>query len=833
MQQITILSPLTGWVGSLADVPDPVFAERMLGDGVAIQPLDGRLVAPCAGTVRTVHAAGHAVTIESVDGAELLIHLGLETVGLDGRGFRPLVSVGQQVAAGDLLIEFDLDAVAMAAASMVTPVLVTAECGLAITHRASGRVAAGEPLLTLVGTRQGHDVADDDVEEVVRRRITVPLAHGIHARPAARIGAAAKPFAAEVILEKDGRRSSARSPVGLLGLAIRKGDEILVEARGSDAASALSAVVSLILSGMEEEEATEPSSAARPLPAVALLPSQLAGIMAAPGLATGRIYRLARQDAPVIDQARSPDEERDAFAAALDRTRACIEARMQHVPSSTRGVMNAHLAILEDPELRAAVERAVAGGTSAGRGWADAIDAQAVTLRATGDARLAERIDDLRDVERQLLRALAGLPDPLAQVPAGSIVAAAELLPSELLAIDRACLAGICLERGGPTSHVAILCASMSVPALVAMGTALADVADGTPVALDADGGRLHVDPDADTAATVAKRMEARDHRRAAASARSAEECRTADGTRIKLYANLGSVDDARRAVENGAEGSGLLRSEFLFLDRDTAPDEDEQHAAYQAIADAVAGRPVIVRLLDIGGDKPAPYLPIAVEENPALGLRGIRVALAAPAVLQTQLRAILRVAPVGQCRIMVPMISDIAELRAVRIALDEARQALGIDARVELGIMVETPAAALTADILAPECDFLSIGSNDLAQYVLAMDRGNTAVAAGVDGLHPAVLRAIRAACTAAAAHGRWTGLCGGLASDPAAIPILVGLGISELSTVTGFVPEAKAIVRSVTIDDCRALASRALAAATAGEVRALAHRFAEELAS
>jgi phosphoenolpyruvate-protein kinase (PTS system EI component) len=315
--------------------------------------------------------------------------------------------------------------------------------------------------------------------------------------------------------------------------------------------------------------------------------------------------------------------------------------------------------------------------------------------------------------------------------------------------------------------------------------------------------------------------------RRTEALGRAGEPCRMADGTRIEAFANLGALGDARLAVENGAEGSGLLRTEFLFLERDAAPTVDEQIADYQAIADALDGRPLIVRLLDIGGDKPAPYLPMAPEENPALGLRGIRVGLAHPQILEDQVRAILSVKPAGQCRIMVPMIASLDELRAVRAVVDRVAAEIGIGDRVPVGVMIETPAAAVTADLIAAEADFLSVGTNDLTQYTLAMDRGNAAVASGIDGLHPAVLRLIAQTCKGGAVHGRWTGVCGGLASDPLAVPILIGLGVTELSSAPALVPEIKALVATLTMEACRAHAAAALQCGSAADVRSLAREF------
>jgi phosphoenolpyruvate-protein phosphotransferase len=368
-----------------------------------------------------------------------------------------------------------------------------------------------------------------------------------------------------------------------------------------------------------------------------------------------------------------------------------------------------------------------------------------------------------------------------------------------------------------------VLAASAELPLLVAAGRALDSIADGTLLLLDAGTSRLVVDPAPAVVDAARTRIAAARVRHGEQRERAGEACRTADGTRIELFANLASAEGAAEAVAAGAEGCGLLRTEFLFLDRQIAPSEDEQLEAYQAVADALDGRPLIVRTLDVGGDKPLAYLPLPPEDNPALGLRGIRVGLARPDLLDEQIRAILRVTPSGRCRIMVPMVSDVAELRAVRLRVNAIAAQLDLPERAELGVMIETPAAALLGDRLALEADFLSVGTNDLAQYALAIDRTNPALAAQADAFHPAVLRLIAIAAEAAARTGRPIGVCGGLASDPLAAPLLVGLGVTELSAVPAALGAVKARLLEITIEQCRALAERALQEDSAAAVRAL----------
>jgi phosphocarrier protein FPr len=336
-----------------------------------------------------------------------------------------------------------------------------------------------------------------------------------------------------------------------------------------------------------------------------------------------------------------------------------------------------------------------------------------------------------------------------------------ELLPSDLAAVPSGRLAALCMARGGPTSHAAILAAGMGIPAVVAMGDAILRVPSGAPLIVDGSRGEAHVFPPATARDATARVLATRAARREVSLAAAHEDCRTADGVRIEVFANLGRPGDAAASVIQGAEGCGLLRTEFLFLERATAPGEDEQLAQYQEIANALGGRPLIIRTLDAGGDKPLAYLPLPREENPALGLRGVRVSLRHPGLLRTQIRAILRVKPAGICRILVPMITSPAELRAVREVVEEERRALGITGTVELGAMIEVPVAAVQADLLAAEAGFLSIGTNDLTQYALAMDRGNPGVAAQLDSLNPGVLRMVAQVVAGARLHGRQVSVC------------------------------------------------------------------------
>jgi phosphocarrier protein FPr/phosphocarrier protein len=414
---------------------------------------------------------------------------------------------------------------------------------------------------------------------------------------------------------------------------------------------------------------------------------------------------------------------------------------------------------------------------------------------------------------------LGEIADP-STPPEGAIVIAETLYPSQLKSFAEASIAGIATAGGGATSHAAIIAASLGLPMAVCLGAALDAVEDGSMLILE--GANLTIAADDTEVARARDEVAARAAHREAARGRAHEDTIARDGTRIEVFANLGSVADAEIAIAEGAEGCGLLRTEFLFLDRDLPPDEAEQRASYQQIADALGERPIIVRTLDIGADKPAPWLPIPAEDNPALGLRGIRLQLARPDLLETQFRALLGVRASGPLRIMLPMVSTVAEIREAQALLQGLATEMNV-AAPELGIMVETPAAALISATLAKEAAFFSIGTNDLSQYALARDRTNPAVAAGLDALDPAVLRLIDETVRGAKLHGRVTGVCGGLAAMPEAVPILLGLGVTELSVPAASIAEIKAIVRSLDLSECRQVAAQALGAPDAGAIRAL----------
>jgi phosphocarrier protein FPr len=833
--RLELTAPLSGHLVPIDAVPDPVFAQKMVGDGISIDPVSQSLVAPCGGTIAQIHSAGHAVTIAAAGDVEVLMHIGLDTVMLKGQGFTPRVKTGDSVARGDVLIEFDADFVATHARSLLTQIVVTSMGLVREMRPRTGDVVAGrDPILDIVFQSEGSATAKATGAVVTSAAILIPNPDGLHARPSAVLANAAKRFAADIRIQRGEQQANAKSVVAIMGMEVGHGDRIVLVASGVDAAEAIGALAPMLESGLNEEKAVSAPAeapAAPPAPAAPVAPGDanlLVGVAASPGLAVGNVLQYRRREIVVVEDASNPLGEAKRLDAALAQAKTQLQAlqtklRMHSDPAKAE-IFGAHEELLDDPDLHAIADSAIAKGKSAAFAWQRAVETHAAVLASLKNELLAARAGDLRDVGRRVLECLAGetervMPD----VPPNTILIAEDLSPSDTAGLDRSCVLGFCTTLGGATSHVAILARSLDIPSVAGIDPRALELHDGDPVILDGGRGTLRLAPDADEIVRIRARQQRHAARRAADVEKALEPASTTDGRRIEVVANIGGLEDAREAVQLGGEGVGLLRSEFLFMSRAEAPTEDEQYEAYAAIAEALGpDRPLIIRTLDVGGDKPLAYVPIPPEANPFLGERGIRVGLNRPELLRTQLRAILRASRHGHVRVMFPMIAMLSELRDARRMLEEERARLGVDP-IPVGVMIEIPAAALMARQFAREVDFFSVGSNGLTQYTLAMDRGHPKLASKIDGLEPAVLQLIAMVVRAADAEGKWAGVCGGIAGDSQAVPLLVGLGVAELSVSVPAIPDVKARIRALDLAECRRLAERALELESAADVRAL----------
>jgi phosphoenolpyruvate-protein phosphotransferase (PTS system enzyme I) len=569
--------------------------------------------------------------------------------------------------------------------------------------------------------------------------------------------------------------------------------------------------------------------------------ARLSGRAAAPGTALAPAFVLdtASSVSPIPDlRDGSAVEETSRLDAALALAAEQLESLGGRIAASAgqheAAIFEAHAEFARDPELRSRAVAGIEAGASAARAVIDAFGAFRALLAASSSEYLAARAEDLDDVRDRVVALLQGRGTEVAVPEATAVVVARALTPSQTAGIPRELIAALVTETGSPTSHAAILARSLGIPAVVACEGVLAAVdAAGANVEVAVDGrlGEVTVAPDAELRASVARRIDEEDRRRGRLTALRDRPGRTADGHRVELAANLGSPDELTDAVEAGAEGSGLVRTEFLFQDRTTAPSVDDQVRSYLQVLRAFPGQRVVFRTMDVGADKPLPFVERGPEENPALGLRGIRLHLERPELFRDQLRALLRARAAtgpddgGRLAIMFPLVATVGELLAARAALVEVAGEEQVDLDdLEVGVMVEVPAAALGAARLAQHVDFLSIGTNDLLQYLFAVDRLNGAVAGLADICQPDALGLIGEVVVAGHAAGAWVGVCGEAASDPVVAAALVGLDVDELSMTRVAIPEVKDTLTKLELVTCQAAVRRALAEGTdAASVRAL----------
>ncbi|MDI6600877.1 MAG: phosphoenolpyruvate--protein phosphotransferase [Thermoanaerobacteraceae bacterium] len=546
------------------------------------------------------------------------------------------------------------------------------------------------------------------------------------------------------------------------------------------------------------------------------------GIKASPGIAIGQAYLLQKE----IKIEKTAAEDREKELARLDRaiTRSIEQLKRikdrvaKEMGENAAAIFDAHIMILEDPEFIPEIKSHIENeGVNAEYAVHETVKKYAEIFGEMDDEYLRERAADIKDVGSRIVANLLGQIRDLSELPNGTIVVAKDLSPSDTAQMDKSRVEAFLTDEGGKTSHTAIMARTLEIPAVVGLGNITQQVKNGDIIIVDGNEGEVYVNPDNDVLSIYMKKKEDYKEYKEKLKSLTTLPALTRDGRKVELEANIGTPKDVDAALANGAEGVGLFRTEFLYMDRNNLPTEEEQFEAYKKVVTSMGCRRVTIRTLDIGGDKEIPYLGLEEEENPFLGWRAIRFCLDRPDIFKTQLRAILRASAYGKVSIMYPMISDIDEVRRANKILDEAKRELrqnGIpyDLNIEVGIMVEIPSAALTADILAPEVDFFSIGTNDLTQYTLAVDRGNQRVRGYYNYFQPGVLRLIKYCIEQAHKNGKYVAMCGEMAGDPEATKILLGLGLDVFSMSAASIPLVKDVIRNATIEEAKALAEKAL---------------------
>lgn len=687
-------------------------------------------------------------------------------------------------------------------------------------------------------------------------RLIVSNRLGLHARPAAQFVGTAARFQCQILVQNLTRntqlvRGDSINQVTTLGA--RQGHELVITATGSDADEALAALQALFANNFGEAARSccsnkeglpnpegEDNVALNSPPAFhhEVTPAthgELSGIAASVGVAIAPVVHYQPTHITITEyHVDNPESEWQRVQAAIHTARQEIQAVFSQaslqIGDAEAAIFDAQLLFLEDPVLlEAAHQRILDHHINAEAAWQAVVDEVVTSYRTLEDSYLQERVDDVVDVGERVLRLLAGNAPANLHLSEPAILVATDLTPSDTARLDPTKVLGICTTSGSATSHSAIIARTLGIPAVLGVDAQVLHVADGILMALDGESGKVWVEPESYILDLLEAKREAWQTAQQEARATAHQPAITRDGRQISVFANIGSINDVQVAVASGAEGVGLLRTEFLYLDRTSAPTEEEQLEVYQVIAQVLDNRPLIIRTLDVGGDKPLPYLRVGFPEaNPFLGWRGIRFCLDHLDLFKTQLRAILRASVGHQIKIMLPMIATLTEVRAAKVILGEVQAELNqagipFNAAIKVGIMVEVPSAVAIADQLAAEVDFFSIGTNDLSQYVMASDRTNPRVANLVDALHPSVLRMVQQTIQAAHAAGISVGLCGELAADTLATPILLGLGLDELSVNPQSIPGVKQAIARLSIVESEAIVASALQQDSALHVREL----------
>ena len=828
-KNITIKAPISGITVPLEQIPDSVFAEKMVGDGISIDPTTSNLLAPCDGEICVLHQSLHAITVKTKDNIEVMIHIGIDTVNLKGQGFKAKVKVGDMVKTGDPLIDFDMDFVAINALSLLTQIIImNKDINLKLNH---GFAKAGtDDIISFSFDKTElpeNDTTKTTYQPIISNTLLVTLKEGLHARPAALLTDLAQKFQSKLELLCRDKKGNLKSTTSLLKMEIQSGDSILIRGTGADADEAMDQLIKKlnneICSPMIKSKA-EDLSDNNNLGKDTEDNNKFIGIGICPGLAISPIYIIKDENLEIEEYgSKNPEEEQIVLNACLIKAKESLKKLLESSFLSEPDIFKAHLSLLDDQEILEAAEKEIKRGKSAAYAWQSAFQTEAEALSKLNNPIMASRASDVKDIGKRALKYILGTEEDSYSIQKNSIILADELTPSQMADLQQYKINGICSVNNTASSHMAILAKSLDIPVIVGINEKILKIKSQTLGAIDGSKGLIILNPNDEYKEKFKNKINTYQEQNKNNKSKCHEKAITSDGIEIKVMGNIGNLDETKKVEENGGEGIGLIRTEFLFKNKNRAPLEDEQNTIYSKILkDIKPEYPVTFRTLDIGGDKPLPYLPMVYEQNPFLGERGIRVSLNQPELFLSQIKALLRLSLKRPVKIMLPMITTLDEIIKVREIITEHQNSQGTGS-LSLGIMVEVPSVALMSDSFAQVVDFFSIGSNDLTQYTLAIDRNHKKLGNQLDPLNPAVLRLIDQTCKNAKQYNKPVSICGEIASDPIALPILIGLGLSNLSMHFSFIPMIKSQIRSLDMAKCKEIAQAALTKDSANSVRDL----------
>lgn len=820
IKTLTLYSPIKGFLVDISKVPDDAFAQKMLGDGVAFAPQENYICAPTDALIKNIHQCLHAIVLEK-DGFEILIHIGIDTVTLKGRGFKALVKEGDSVKQGQKLIEFDKDYIAQNTPSNLIIMVIASPLEVNLIKENIALVTETTKVFTAARQEEKNPAFTPILDQkTYTQDIIISNKTGLHARPAGEVATLAQSFKnTNISLVKGQKLADAKSMVEILGLSLEYGDKVQIKTMGEDAEFAALEIKNFILRELKdsliqtEQKITEQNKTGE-------ISFKGTGIF--DGLAIGKAYILKENQCNIEEKSKlTIAQELAKFNASLKQVKASLDKERHAIygQKDREEILLAHITILEDPFLIKETEQLIEKGFSSAFAFSTAIKRAVEVLKKANSDVLRARVADFIDLETRVISVLTGASYGLPKFSEDTIIITRELLSHNLNEFGEH-VAGIVMAEGSTLSHVSIMLKTLGIPTVIGVGQEILNIQNGADLIVDSKLGAVTVNPS--NISELRQKAESLKTHRIENLSHAFEPAKTKDGIEIIVAGNIGNIEQARQSAQQGAQGIGLVRTEFLFATSKTEPTEQEQYEIYQKIVDLQNGNSVIIRTLDVGADKPIPFIPQIKEENPILGRRGIRTSFTNVEMLKTQLRAIMRVKPYGTAKIMLPMVTFIEEISTVMRFVKEEQEKLGID-KVSVGMMVEVPAAALMAGDFAKFVDFFSIGTNDLTQYTLALDRAHPTLNFLSDTLNPAVLRMIQLTVEGAKQEHKPVGVCGAIASEPAGAILLIGLGVQSLSVVPSAIADIKALIRNLDFTKCKQVAEQALRCKSAGEVRTL----------